>query len=62
MAGIEVRDDISHADVLFGIKEVPIDELIPGKTYLFFSHTKKEQEHNRRLFQSILQKNNADRL
>ena len=56
MAGIEVRDDISHADVLFGIKEVPIDELIPGKTYLFFSHTKKEQEHNRRLFQSIISK------
>lgn len=53
-AGVEVKEDISEADVLMGIKEVPVNQLIPGKTYLFFSHTKKAQEHNQKLFQSII--------
>ena len=57
MAGVEVREDISGCDVLMGIKEVPVEQLIPGKTYLLFSHTKKEQEHNRKLFQAIIKNN-----
>ena len=56
-AGIEVTDDISVSDVLFGIKEVPVDTLIKNKTYLFFSHTKKEQPYNQRMFQAILDRN-----
>jgi len=56
MAGISVQDDISEADVLFGIKEVPVRDLIPEKTYLFFSHTKKMQPGNRQLFRSLLEK------
>ncbi|MFN8243089.1 MAG: NAD(P)-dependent oxidoreductase [Ferruginibacter sp.] len=55
-AGIEVKEDISECDVLLGIKEVPVDMLIPGKTYLFFSHTKKLQEHNRKLFRALMEK------
>ncbi|MDX1955525.1 MAG: NAD(P)-dependent oxidoreductase [Chitinophagaceae bacterium] len=55
-AGVEVQEDISDCDILFGIKEVPIDQLIPGKTYLFFSHTKKKQPHNRGLLKAILDK------
>jgi saccharopine dehydrogenase (NAD+, L-lysine-forming) len=54
--GIEVKEDLSECDVLFGIKEVPVDMLIPGKTYLFFSHTKKLQAHNQQMFAAILQK------
>src|SRR4030095_10658294 len=46
-AGIEVADNLEACDILLGIKEVPVHELIPDKTYLFFSHTKKEQPHNR---------------
>jgi saccharopine dehydrogenase (NAD+, L-lysine-forming) len=56
MTGVEVKNDLSECDILFGIKEVPVDELIDGKTYLFFSHTKKMQPHNREMFQNILQK------
>ncbi len=56
MAGVEVMTDMSDCDILFGIKEVPIDELINGKTYLFFSHTKKMQPHNKQMFQNMLQK------
>ena len=38
---ITVTDDVGDCDILMGIKEVPIDSLISGKTYLFFSHTLK---------------------
>ncbi|MCR9014295.1 NAD(P)-dependent oxidoreductase [Aquiflexum gelatinilyticum] len=55
--GIEVVDDISFCDLLMGVKEVPVSQLIPNKSYIFFSHTIKEQPHNRKLLQSILEKN-----
>lgn len=57
LAGVEVNDEIRDCDILLGIKEVPVEQLIPGKTYLFFSHTKKKQPHNQKLLQSILEKN-----
>src|SRR4051812_1408900 len=52
--GVPVVDDISHCDILMGIKEVPVAQLIAGKTYLFFSHTIKKQPYNRKLLQAIL--------
>ena len=55
--GIDVVNDISDCDVLFGVKEVPVDDLIPNKSYFFFSHTIKKQPHNRKLLQDILEKN-----
>lgn len=54
--GIELADDVSHCDVLIGIKEVPVANLIPNKIYFFFSHTIKKQAHNRKLLQAILDK------
>ena len=42
-AGVQVKSDLLNCDILLGIKEVPTHELIPGKTYLFFSHTRKKQ-------------------
>lgn len=53
-AGVEVREDLGDCDILMGIKEVPVAQLLPGKTYLFFSHTKKKQPHNRELLRTIL--------
>ncbi|MGB5772901.1 MAG: NAD(P)-dependent oxidoreductase [Crocosphaera sp.] len=53
---ISVVEDVSHCDILLGVKEVPTDVLIPNKTYLFFSHTHKKQPYNRKLLQTILQK------
>ena len=47
--GIEVMDDVSFCDVLLGVKEVAISELVDDKTYFFFSHTIKAQPYNRRL-------------
>lgn len=54
--GIPLREDLSHCDLLMGIKEVPVDMLIPNKTYMFFSHTFKKQPYNRKLLQTILEK------
>ena len=54
--GVDVADDISDCDVLLGVKEVPLDELIHEKTYLFFSHTYKKQPYNRTLLQEILKR------
>jgi alanine dehydrogenase len=56
-AGIEVAEDISDADVFFGVKEVPVSMLISGKTYFFFSHTIKKQGYNKHLLRSVLEKN-----
>ncbi|MFW6245838.1 MAG: NAD(P)-dependent oxidoreductase [Tangfeifania sp.] len=56
-AGIPVQEDLSDCDVLLGVKEVPVNNLIPNKTYFFFSHTIKKQEYNRKLLQTILEKN-----
>lgn len=53
-AGVEVRDNVDDCDILIGIKEVPAEQLVPGKTYLFFSHTKKKQPHNQHLLRAIL--------
>jgi alanine dehydrogenase len=53
-AGVEVKEDLSDCDILFGIKEVAIENLIAGKTYLFFSHTKKKQPRNQQMLKAIL--------
>lgn len=55
-AGITVSPDLSSCQYLMGIKEVPIQQLIPSKTYFFFSHTIKKQPHNRKLLAAILAK------
>lgn len=55
--GVTLQQDLSDCDILMGVKEVPIDQLLPDKTYFFFSHTIKKQPYNRQLLQAILKKN-----
>ncbi len=55
--GLKVESDITTADVMIGVKEVPIEALIPNKSYFFFSHTIKKQPYNRKLLQAVLAKN-----
>jgi len=55
--GFKVTDDVTDADVMIGVKEVPIEHLIPNKKYFFFSHTIKEQPYNRKLLLALLEKN-----
>ncbi|XP_034184998.1 lysine ketoglutarate reductase/saccharopine dehydrogenase [Osmia lignaria lignaria] len=56
-AGALLQEDISSASVIFGVKQVPVDQLISNKTYCFFSHTIKAQESNMPLLDAILEKN-----
>lgn len=55
-AGVTLSEDLSGCDILLGIKEVPVDRLIAGKTYLFFSHTKKKQPYNQKLMHALIEK------
>ncbi len=55
--GITVANDMQSCDVLLGVKEVPINALLPNKKYFFFSHTIKKQPYNRDLLRAVLEKN-----
>ena len=44
-AGAQITDDLSSANIIFGVKEVDISALIKDKTYLFFSHTSKVRQY-----------------
>ncbi len=57
LAGVEISEDLHDCDILLGIKEVPVADLIANKTYMFFSHTKKKQAHNKGLMKALLEKN-----
>jgi alanine dehydrogenase len=56
-AGLEVSENMASCDVLLGVKEVPVEALIPNKKYFFFSHTIKKQPYNRDLLNAVLAKN-----
>ena len=55
--GVTLTEDLSDCEVLIGVKEVPINQLIANKTYFFFSHTIKKQAYNRKLLQAVIEKN-----
>ncbi len=54
--GVEVVHDVSDCDILIGVKEVNIEDIVPGKTFLFFSHTYKQQPYNAKLLAALLEK------
>ena len=55
-AGVPLQENLKDRDILLGVKEVPIDQLMSGKSYTFFSHTHKKQLYNKPLLQAILEK------
>ena len=55
--GFTVTNDVSDCDVMIGVKEVPIENLIPNKKYFYFSHTIKKQPYNQKLLLAMLDKN-----
>ena len=54
--GIKLVDTLENCDVIFGVKEVNIQDLIPNKHFFFFSHTIKKQPYNRALLQAIIER------
>ena len=56
-AGAEITPDLSPAGTIFGVKQVPVSNLLPDRTYVFFSHTIKAQPENMELLDAILERN-----
>jgi len=54
--GAIVAEDLSECRAVVAVKEVPIDLLLPSKTYVFFSHTIKAQPYNMPLLDSLLER------
>ena len=55
--GCVIQENMQECDILLGVKEVPINSLIKNKTYMFFSHTIKKQEYNRKLLKKLISNN-----
>ncbi len=55
--GVEVSEDLSDANIIFGVKEIPIEDLPENQAAVFFSHTIKGQSYNMPLLQAVLDKN-----
>lgn len=55
--GISVVESLEGCDILFGVKEVSLDSLLPNKHYFFFGHIAKEQPYNRPLIQKMIEQN-----
>ncbi|MBN2382298.1 hypothetical protein JXQ70_05390 [bacterium] len=53
-SGAQVTQDINQAEIIIGVKEIPIEKIVDDKVYLFFSHTIKGQKPNMPLLQRIL--------
>ncbi len=54
-AGAEINEDLSSANVIFGLKEIPVKRILPEKTYLLFSHTYKGQLKNRDMLKAFVE-------
>ena len=52
--GAEINEDLRAADVIFGLKEIPVKRILPEKTYLLFSHTYKGQLKNREMLKAFI--------
>jgi alpha-aminoadipic semialdehyde synthase len=51
--GAEISEDISNADLLIGVKEMPMKVFKPNGAYMFFSHTMKAQSHNMAMLKKL---------
>ncbi|MFX0096105.1 MAG: hypothetical protein ACFFBD_30480, partial [Candidatus Hodarchaeota archaeon] len=52
--GAKIEEDLSQCDLVFAIKEIPLKELHPDISYIFFSHTIKGQKDNMPMLKKII--------
>lgn len=55
-AGAELASGLDEARVIFAVKEVPPEKLLPERAYVFFAHVIKGQKRNMRLLEGLLEK------
>jgi len=53
--GVRIREDLSEAGVVFGVKEIPVQHLQPRKTYVFFAHVIKGQPYNMPMLRRLME-------
>ncbi len=53
-AGVTVQEDLSPADIVFAVKEIPVSLLQGRRVYIYFSHTVKGQPYNMPMLQHVL--------
>ena len=53
-SGAAIVDELNECDVILGIKEIPIEKLVSGKTHMFFSHTTKGQDYSMPMLREIM--------
>ena len=58
-AGAKIEEDLSDVELILGIKEIPVDKIIPDKTYMIFSHTVKGQKYNMAMLKKIMDTNST---
>ncbi len=53
-AGAEIIENLSDCSLIMAVKEIPPALLLPGKTYMFFSHTIKGQSGNMQMLKTLM--------
>ena len=54
-AGANIQDSLNQCNVIFAVKEIPLDFFKKNKTYVFFSHTTKGQKHNMPMLKKMME-------
>ncbi len=52
--GVEIREDLRDCPVVVAVKEIPSEFFLPGRTYVFFSHTIKGQPENMSMLRRLM--------
>ena len=53
-AGATIVENLQDCNIIFGVKEIPTTNLVPGQAYCFFSHTIKGQSFNMPMLKRML--------
>ena len=56
-SGATLENDLTSSDLIIGIKEIKIADLLKDKAYLYFSHTIKGQSYNMPMLQKLMDLN-----
>jgi alpha-aminoadipic semialdehyde synthase len=54
-SGAEISEDLTGCGIIFGVSEIPIEHILPGHAYCFFSRTIKAQRYNMPMLRHILE-------
>lgn len=58
-AGARIAENLEDCNIIFGVKEIPLQDFLPKQAYCFFSHTIKGQSYNMPMLKHILDLRNT---